>query len=64
MDLATVIGLVLILALLFGAMAMGVGIGAYIDIPSVLIVIGGSLGSLLVGFKMEQMKHVEMESYL
>ncbi len=56
MDLATVIGLVLILALLFGAMAMGVGIGAYIDIPSVLIVIGGSLGSLLVGFKMEQMK--------
>lgn len=57
MDLGTVIGLVLVLALLFGAMAMGVGIGAYIDIPSVLIVIGGSLGSLLVSFKMEQMKN-------
>jgi len=56
MDLATVIGLVLIFALLLGAMAMGVGIGAYIDIPSVLIVVGGSLGSLLVGFRMEQMK--------
>ena len=56
MDLATVIGLDLILALLLGAMAMGVGIGAYIDIPSVLIVVGGSLGSLLVGFRMEQMK--------
>ncbi len=57
MDLGTVIGLVLILALLFGAMAMGVGIGAYIDIPSVLIVIGGSIGALLISFRMEQMKN-------
>jgi len=57
MDLGTVIGLVLILGLLFGAMAMGVGIGPYIDIPSVLIVIGGSIGALLIAFKMEQMKN-------
>jgi chemotaxis protein MotA len=56
MDLGTVIGLVLILALLFGAMAMGVGIGPYIDIPSVLIVIGGSIGALMVSFKPAQMK--------
>ena len=57
MDLGSVVGLVLILGLLFGAMAMGVGIGPYIDIPSVLIVIGGSIGALLVAFKMEQMKN-------
>jgi chemotaxis protein MotA len=56
MDLGTVVGLVLILALLFGAMAMGVGIGPYIDIPSVLIVIGGSIGALMVSFKPAQMK--------
>ena len=56
MDLGTVIGLVLILALLFGAMAMGVGIGPYIDIPSVLIVFGGSIGALMISFKPEQMK--------
>jgi len=56
MDLGTVIGIVLIMALLLGAMAMGVGIGAYIDIPSVLIVIGGSIGALLVSFKPDQMK--------
>ncbi len=56
MDLGTVIGLVLIMALLLGAMAMGVGIGAYIDIPSVLIVVGGSIGALLISFRMEQMK--------
>ena len=58
MDLGSVVGLVLTLALLFGAMAMGVGIGAYIDIPSVLIVFGGTTGVLLIGFKMEQMKNL------
>lgn len=57
MDLGTVVGIVLIFALLLGAMAMGVGVGAYIDIPSVLIVIGGSIGALLISFKMEQMKN-------
>ncbi len=56
MDLGTVVGLVLTLALLFGAMAMGVGIGPYIDIPSVLIVFGGTTGVLMIGFKMEQIK--------
>lgn len=56
MDLGTVIGIVLILALLLGAMAMGVGVGAYIDIPSVLIVVGGSIGALMVSFKPAQMK--------
>ncbi len=56
MDLATVVGLVLTMSLLIGSMAMGVGIGPYIDIPSILIVFGGTTGVLLVGFKMEQMK--------
>ena len=58
MDLATVVGLVLTMALLVGAMAMGVGIGPYIDVPSILIVFGGTTGVLLVGFKMEQMKNL------
>jgi chemotaxis protein MotA len=56
MDLGTVIGIVLIFALLLGSMVMGVGIGAYIDIPSVLIVIGGSIGALMISFKPTQMK--------
>ncbi len=56
MDLGTVIGMVLILGLLFSSMAMGVGIGAYVDVPSALIVIGGSIGALLISFKMETMK--------
>ncbi len=56
MDLGSVIGLVLTLGLLFSAMGMGVGIGPYIDIPSILIVFGGTAGTLLIGFKLEQMK--------
>ncbi len=56
MDLGTVIGIVLIMALLLGSMVMGVGIGAYIDVPSALIVIGGSIGALMVSFKPAQMK--------
>lgn len=56
MDLGSVIGLVLTLILLLGAMAMGVGIGPYIDVPSILIVFGGTAGTLLIGFKMEQIK--------
>lgn len=56
MDLGTVIGLFLILVLLFGSMAMGVGIGAYLDVPSFLIVIGGSIGALMISFKPGQMK--------
>ena len=56
MDLGTVIGIVLIMVLLMGAMTMGVGVGAYIDVPSVLIVVGGSIGALMVSFKPVQMK--------
>ncbi|MCK9490534.1 MAG: MotA/TolQ/ExbB proton channel family protein [Sulfurimonas sp.] len=57
MDLGTVIGIVLVIALLLGAMSMGVGVGPYIDIPSVLIVVGGSIGALLISFKPAQMKN-------
>lgn len=56
MDLGTVVGWILIMVLLLGSMAIGVGIGPYIDIPSVMIVFGGTIGCLMVGFKMEQIK--------
>ena len=56
MDLATVIGLVGALGLIVAAMAMGVGVGAYIDGQSVLIVVLGSIMTLFINFKMEHMK--------
>jgi len=56
MDLATVIGMVGVLGLIIASMAMGVGIGPYIDMPSVLIVVGGSLMTLFISFRMDMMK--------
>jgi len=58
MDLASVIGLVLTMVLLLASMAMGVGIGPYIDIPSIVIVFGGTIGTLLIGFRPEQLKKI------
>jgi len=50
MDIATVIGIVLALGLILSAIFMGTGIGAFIDVPSILIVIGGTIASLLICF--------------
>lgn len=56
MDLGTVLGFVVAFGLLIATMMMGVGVGPYIDIPSMLVTIGGSIAALFIGFKMEQMK--------
>ncbi len=50
MDIATVIGIVLALGLILGSIFMGTGLGPFIDVPSILIVIGGSIASLLISF--------------
>jgi chemotaxis protein MotA len=51
MDLSSVIGNVLVWVLIVSAMAMGVGVGAYLDMPSTLIVIGGSLGAVAIAYR-------------
>ncbi|MDE5603825.1 MAG: motility protein A, partial [Helicobacter sp.] len=56
MDIATVIGVSLSLILLGTAMMLGVGIGPYLDPPSILITVGGSITSLFIAYKMETMK--------
>jgi chemotaxis protein MotA len=55
MDLASVIGLVGALGLIIASMAMGVGIGPYVDGPSVMIVVGGSIMTLLISYRMDMM---------
>ncbi len=50
MDIATVIGIVLAFGLILTSIIMGTGLGAFIDIPSVIIVIGGTIASLLIAF--------------
>ncbi len=56
MDIGTIGGLVLGLGLIFWGIIMGgVGVGAYIDPPSIVIVIGGTLAASFVAIPMSQM---------
>ena len=51
MDIATIVGLVLGLGLVLGSIAMGGGgLMPFIDIPSMMITIGGSFASLFINF--------------
>ena len=50
MDVATEIGIVLAVGLILASIIMGVGLGPFIDVPSILIVIGGTAASLLICF--------------
>lgn len=51
MDIATVVGAVLAIALIVGSIVIGGGsFMAFIDIPSILVVIGGSIAAALISF--------------
>jgi chemotaxis protein MotA len=54
MDIATVIGLLAGFGLIFTSIAMGGGggLGAFIDIPSAMITVGGSIAALFINFPM------------
>ena len=50
MDLATLLGLIAAFGLVLGGMLLGGEPGAYLDAPSLLIVLGGTLAITAVGF--------------
>ncbi len=52
MDIGTLIGLLAGFGLIIGSILMGGGLGAFIDIPSILIVIGGTISVTFVMFPM------------
>ena len=54
MDIATPIGIVVGLGLIIAAMALGGGIGSFIDMPSMLIVVGGTFAATLINFPLTQ----------
>ncbi len=59
MDLATIIGFLLMHVMIFGSMATtNIGIGGYVDIPSLLIVVGGTFGAIFVSFPLAEIKTV------
>ncbi|MBF0127470.1 MAG: MotA/TolQ/ExbB proton channel family protein [Magnetococcales bacterium] len=54
MDFATVIGFVVGIALMIGAMLMGGQVGMFFDIPGLLIVFGGTIATLFIKHKMSE----------
>lgn len=53
MDIATILGLVLGLALIGSAIAMGGGAGGFVNVPSMMIVVGGTLAATMVMFPLK-----------
>ena len=54
MDIATIIGLFLGFGVIIVSIAMGGGIMAFVDIPSVCIVVGGMLCATMIHFSLPQ----------
>ena len=53
MDIATIIGLVLGFAMIFGPIFIGNGIQFFVDPMSMMIVMGGTIGATLMAYPME-----------
>ncbi len=54
MDLATLLGLIAAWSLIIGTILMGTAAGTFINVPSVMIVIGGTLAVVLMRFTLKQ----------
>jgi chemotaxis protein MotA len=51
MDIATIVGLVLAVALLVGSILIGGGsFGSFFDVPSMMVVVGGAIAAVLISF--------------
>ncbi|MEZ6086823.1 MAG: motility protein A [Pirellulaceae bacterium] len=56
MDIASLIGVILALGLILGSIALGSApFSAFIDLPSVLVVIGGAIAAALICFPLKNM---------
>jgi len=54
MDLATLIGLVSVIGVVVGAILIGGDIGIFINVPSLIIVIGGTLAATIIRVSLGQ----------
>lgn len=53
MDISTVIGLILAIGLVIGSIFIGGGLGDFVDIPSLMITVGGSFAAILINFQLK-----------
>jgi len=54
MDIVTLLGMAVGLSLIFGAIVIGGAVDVFINIPGMMIVIGGTLASIMVAFPFEE----------
>ena len=54
MDIATLAGIIAGFGLIIGTIIPGGGGSAFIDLPSVMVVVGGSTAATLINFNMSQ----------
>jgi len=52
MDISTILGIVIGFGLVISAMSVGGGLGWFINLPSAMIVLGGTLGATLINYPM------------
>jgi chemotaxis protein MotA len=57
MDLSTLGGIFVAFALVFGAILLGGGVTLFFDLPSFLIIVGGTAGATLVTYPLEDVKN-------
>ncbi|GFM35381.1 motility protein A [Desulfovibrio psychrotolerans] len=55
MDIATLVGILGALGLIVGAIAMGGAMGGFVDIPSLIVVVGGTFAVAFVMFPLKTM---------
>lgn len=50
MDISSIIGVVSGIGFILGTILLGGPIGMFINIPSILIVVGGTIAATMIGF--------------
>jgi chemotaxis protein MotA len=56
MDIATIVGLVMGIGLVIGSILIGGSLVPFINVPSLMITVGGSIAALLINFSLETLK--------
>ncbi|MEJ2024953.1 MAG: MotA/TolQ/ExbB proton channel family protein [Deltaproteobacteria bacterium] len=58
MDIATLVGIISAFTLVISAIFMGGSLGLFINFPSIMIVVGGSLGATMINYPLPDMLKV------
>ena len=53
MDIATLIGIITAFSLVLTAISLGGSVALFINIPSMMIVMGGTLGATLINYPLQ-----------